>query len=448
MPRTSSAWTGSCRRWSTSARASASSGWSWPRASAVCARAKSSLREKEDALKRRLGAKMDDQLRDARREIDAVIEGLKARATVLREKGERRAGGPLSTGETGMARSEAHAALDKVGSRVKSGAAVPRATAGSSGHTGWAAAGPRRLACAWRWALRPRGRAARNPGQTRRGGRARQAPARGRGRPARHWQGARRARASVSIDLQPREGTSLAELNVVGCTVDEALTRAARFLDETMLTDRREVRIIHGHGTGQLRRALAAFLKEHPLVSSLRARAHRARRRWRHGGRAEGVALRRPEPVTYGSRLPFRPPDSVCLPAVLRTSGSRRSCPSASSPWCKSRCIRWAMHPASRRCSSLKYSRYYRSSRLAIRAPRPSRCNAGLAPRAASTRTEVANSEPASSRFARHCRGTRDLCGSRLRRDDSISRISMSVDSRGSRLPYMTASALRTAARL
>ena len=40
-------------------------------------------------------------------------------------------------------------------------------------------------------------------------------------------------------------------------------------LDETMLTDRREVRIIHGHGTGQLRRALTAFFKEHPLVASV-----------------------------------------------------------------------------------------------------------------------------------------------------------------------------------
>jgi len=78
---------------------------------------------------------------------------------------------------------------------------------------------------------------------------------------------ATRARASVSIDLQPRSG-SLSELNVVGCTVDEALTRAGRFLDETMLTDQREVRLIHGYGTGQLRRALAVFLRDHPLVSS------------------------------------------------------------------------------------------------------------------------------------------------------------------------------------
>jgi DNA mismatch repair protein MutS2 len=27
------------------------------------------------------------------------------------------------------------------------------------------------------------------------------------------------------------------------------------------------VRIVHGHGTGQLRRAIAAYLKEHPLVA-------------------------------------------------------------------------------------------------------------------------------------------------------------------------------------
>src|SRR5262245_36371886 len=42
------------------------------------------------------------------------------------------------------------------------------------------------------------------------------------------------------------------------------------------------------------------------------------------------------------------------------------------------------MHPAWRRCSSFKYSRYSRSSRLATRAPRPSRCDAGLSPWAAS----------------------------------------------------------------
>jgi DNA mismatch repair protein MutS2 len=71
----------------------------------------------------------------------------------------------------------------------------------------------------------------------------------------------------VNVDLQPRE-RSLSDLNVIGCTVDEALTRAEKFLDETTVTDQRTVRFIHGYGTGQLRRALQDFLKDHPLVAS------------------------------------------------------------------------------------------------------------------------------------------------------------------------------------
>jgi DNA mismatch repair protein MutS2 len=74
----------------------------------------------------------------------------------------------------------------------------------------------------------------------------------------------------VNIDLQPRTG-SLTELNVIGNTVDEALRRLERFLDESTLTDVHELRIVHGHGTGQLRRAIAAFLKDHPLVARFEA---------------------------------------------------------------------------------------------------------------------------------------------------------------------------------
>jgi DNA mismatch repair protein MutS2 len=74
----------------------------------------------------------------------------------------------------------------------------------------------------------------------------------------------------VSVELQPRTG-ALTELNVVGNTVDEALTRLEKFLDETLTTDIREVRIVHGYGTGQLRRAIRAFLKEHPLVAKFDA---------------------------------------------------------------------------------------------------------------------------------------------------------------------------------
>jgi len=76
------------------------------------------------------------------------------------------------------------------------------------------------------------------------------------------------APSRVHVNLQPREGL-LSELNVIGCTVDEALTRLDKFLDDSIATDQRELRIVHGHGTGQLRRAIAEFLKDHPLVATI-----------------------------------------------------------------------------------------------------------------------------------------------------------------------------------
>jgi DNA mismatch repair protein MutS2 len=74
----------------------------------------------------------------------------------------------------------------------------------------------------------------------------------------------------VNVDLQPRE-SSLSELNVIGCTVDEALARTEKFLDSSTVTDQLTLRIIHGHGTGQLRRAVSAYLREHPLVARIDA---------------------------------------------------------------------------------------------------------------------------------------------------------------------------------
>ena len=76
-----------------------------------------------------------------------------------------------------------------------------------------------------------------------------------------------KASVRINVDLQPRQG-SLSEINVIGCTVDDAVTRVEKFLDESLTSDQQVIRIIHGHGTGQLRRGLAAFLKEHPLVAS------------------------------------------------------------------------------------------------------------------------------------------------------------------------------------
>jgi DNA mismatch repair protein MutS2 len=60
------------------------------------------------------------------------------------------------------------------------------------------------------------------------------------------------------------------EMNLVGCRVDEALPRLDKFLDEAFLADYKTVRLVHGHGTGTLRRAIADFLKGHPHVANYR----------------------------------------------------------------------------------------------------------------------------------------------------------------------------------
>ncbi|HXW56923.1 MAG TPA: Smr/MutS family protein [Candidatus Cybelea sp.] len=63
------------------------------------------------------------------------------------------------------------------------------------------------------------------------------------------------------------------EINVIGCTVEEARERVDKFLDRAALAGRPSVRIIHGHGTGALRRGLAEFLSCHPLVEGTHAEA-------------------------------------------------------------------------------------------------------------------------------------------------------------------------------
>ena len=74
------------------------------------------------------------------------------------------------------------------------------------------------------------------------------------------------ARVRVNVELQPREG-SLTELNVIGCHVEEALSRTEKFLDEALLSELKSVRLIHGYGTGQLRKAIAGFLQSQPFVA-------------------------------------------------------------------------------------------------------------------------------------------------------------------------------------
>jgi DNA mismatch repair protein MutS2 len=61
------------------------------------------------------------------------------------------------------------------------------------------------------------------------------------------------------------------ELKLIGLRVDEALDLLEPFLNHASLGGLREVRVIHGLGTGRLRDAVRECLARHPLVDEYRA---------------------------------------------------------------------------------------------------------------------------------------------------------------------------------
>jgi DNA mismatch repair protein MutS2 len=80
----------------------------------------------------------------------------------------------------------------------------------------------------------------------------------------------KRQGASTELHLHSKEQDSkfqTNELNLIGKTTDEAVDLADKFLDEAFLNGLSEVRIIHGHGTGALRKAVTEFLRDHPHVA-------------------------------------------------------------------------------------------------------------------------------------------------------------------------------------
>ncbi len=75
-----------------------------------------------------------------------------------------------------------------------------------------------------------------------------------------------RTEPAVRVHAQATHMAVPDEISVIGLTVEEATARVDKFLDDATLAGKTRVRIIHGHGTGALRRGLAEFLSGHELV--------------------------------------------------------------------------------------------------------------------------------------------------------------------------------------
>jgi DNA mismatch repair protein MutS2 len=231
------------------------------------------LRNREETFRRRLDERIDARLRDARREIDAVVEGLKARTDAMAADAERRSAPRLviPTGETGAARADARAAVEAIGQRLRTGdepQAPPVAPITAPEIPGKAPAIGDRVKVGGLGlegivqALHDR-----DAEIDVRGKRLRARVDELRVLVPAGVGPAQPAKVRVHVEMQPRTG-SLTELNVIGCHVDEALSRTEKFLDEALISEVRSVRLIHGYGTGQLRRAIAQFLHDHKLVEN------------------------------------------------------------------------------------------------------------------------------------------------------------------------------------
>lgn len=227
------------------------------------------LTEREAVLQKRIDDRLHDKLRDARAEIDRVVGALKTKAAALAERADRRPTQPgpaLSTGVIGGLRADARAALGDIGEALApegadAGGLTPLAEAPETGARVFVrslgADGIVREVSGKQIAVDVRGMRLR----TRLSDLA---------QPLARADAARATRASgasaINVDAAAPTPGATRDLVVVGSTVDAAIDRAEKFLDDALLADERCVRIVHGHGTGRLREALGTYLKQHPLV--------------------------------------------------------------------------------------------------------------------------------------------------------------------------------------
>jgi DNA mismatch repair protein MutS2 len=77
--------------------------------------------------------------------------------------------------------------------------------------------------------------------------------------------GGRPAASHITVQLSSPELAGN-EINLVGCTVEEAIRQVDKFLDQAYLASVSQVRLVHGYGMGILKKAISEWLSSQPYV--------------------------------------------------------------------------------------------------------------------------------------------------------------------------------------
>ncbi len=245
---------------------------------AALERARRAFDEKENTARQRLRTGVDAEIKAARSIVEEIVNDLRARAGALvkpaTDQAADRSRQRVTTGATGELKRAAVDALEKI--RDRSAAALPEPPEPPAPATPPPVGSRVRVE-----SLGLEGTLVATHGDD--------AEIEARGKrlhvPAGHLRTvAATTAAGGGVTVAVAASTDAPqELNVIGCRVDDALSRVEKYVDQALLGGLGQLRVIHGHGTGQLRRAIAGFLDEHPLVAKFEPAAPE------HGGRGVTV---------------------------------------------------------------------------------------------------------------------------------------------------------------
>ena len=78
------------------------------------------------------------------------------------------------------------------------------------------------------------------------------------------------ASARINLEIGEKKLNFKPNIDVRGMRAEEALQKITEFLDEAIMVDARELRILHGKGNGILRELIQNYLRTEPAVRNCR----------------------------------------------------------------------------------------------------------------------------------------------------------------------------------